>query len=32
MSTVAGIVEFAFILIPVLLFTWLNTAGREESK
>jgi len=24
-------VEFAFILVPILLFTWLNRDGSEET-
>jgi len=31
MSIVAAIVEFAFILIPILLFTLLNNDGSEEA-
>ena len=31
MSIVAAIVEFAFILVPILLFTWLNKDGSEET-
>jgi len=31
MTIVAAIVEFAFILIPILLLTWLNSDGSEET-
>jgi len=31
MTTVAAVVEFAFILVPILLFTWLNRDGSEET-
>ena len=32
MSMAAAVVELAFIVVPIVLFSWLNHAGYKEPK